>query len=53
MGLFQGKMNDRTDVLEWLMEKPRVMPRLNPRVLSGDNQMVEFAGNSGKLHTGD
>ncbi|XP_072034648.1 UDP-glucose:glycoprotein glucosyltransferase 1-like [Amphiura filiformis] len=42
--VYQGKINDRTDILEWLMDKPRVMPRLNPRVLSGDNQIVEFAG---------
>ncbi|XP_077988302.1 UDP-glucose:glycoprotein glucosyltransferase 1-like isoform X2 [Glandiceps talaboti] len=32
--VWQGEINDRTNILDWTMSRPNVMPRLNPRVLT-------------------
>ncbi|XP_017781204.1 PREDICTED: UDP-glucose:glycoprotein glucosyltransferase [Nicrophorus vespilloides] len=35
--IYRGKLQDKDDVLEYIMNQPNVMPRLNERILSKDN----------------
>ena len=46
--LFQGKLHDYHNILEWLMEKSNVLPRLNSRVLSPPVKTLDFTVNIGK-----
>ena len=39
-------MKDHDDVLDFLMSQPGVMPRLNDRVLSANNQYVDMTGSA-------
>ena len=45
---FQGRLHDGHNVLEWLMEKDNVLPRLNSRVLSGPTKTLDLSENIGQ-----
>jgi UDP-glucose:glycoprotein glucosyltransferase len=40
MSVYKGIINDRTVLLDWLMNKDTIMPRLNPRVLATPSNRV-------------
>ena len=40
---FQGNLHDYMNILEYLMEKENVLPRLNSRVLSPPKQTLDFS----------
>ncbi|XP_074657528.1 UDP-glucose:glycoprotein glucosyltransferase 1-like isoform X2 [Tubulanus polymorphus] len=40
--IYNRELTDNQDVLDWLMSRENVMPRLNPRVLSTDVDYVDF-----------
>ncbi|CAF0964391.1 unnamed protein product [Brachionus calyciflorus] len=40
MPVYKGEINDRTNIMDWLMSKDVIMPRLNPRVLSQDREYL-------------
>jgi len=43
--VYNGHLTDSKDVLDYLMERDQIMPRLNDRVLSSDNaKYVDFLG---------
>ncbi|KAF5269322.1 hypothetical protein FQR65_LT02624 [Abscondita terminalis] len=44
--IFRGKLTDKDDVLDFIMEQPNVMPRLNQRILNKD--MSFYLDMSGK-----
>ncbi|XP_045201595.2 UDP-glucose:glycoprotein glucosyltransferase 1-like isoform X2 [Mercenaria mercenaria] len=43
--VYQGRLHDGHNVLEWLMEKDNVLPRLNSRVLSGPSKTLDLSEN--------
>ncbi|XP_060561389.1 UDP-glucose:glycoprotein glucosyltransferase 1-like, partial [Ruditapes philippinarum] len=43
--VYQGRLNEGHNVLEWLMEKDNVLPRLNSRVLSGPSKTLDLSEN--------
>lgn len=44
--VYQGRLHDGHNVLEWLMQKDNVLPRLNSRVLSGSSKTLDLTENS-------
>ena len=46
---FQGHLHDAVDVLDWLMERDNVLPRLSSRVLSPSKLTLEITENIGEL----
>ena len=46
----QGELHDGMDILEYLMTRPSVMPRLNARVLTIQSKFLDFTRDGGKLH---
>ncbi|XP_038051139.1 UDP-glucose:glycoprotein glucosyltransferase 1-like isoform X2 [Patiria miniata] len=47
--VYRGKINDRTDLLDYLMSQPNVMPRLNPRILADDTRLLDLTAQPGDL----
>ncbi|XP_065333723.1 UDP-glucose:glycoprotein glucosyltransferase isoform X1 [Cloeon dipterum] len=44
--VYKGKLTDSDDVLDFLMDKPNVMPRLNERILDSKSRYLDMSGNS-------
>ncbi|CAG0925420.1 unnamed protein product, partial [Notodromas monacha] len=40
--VYDGSLTDSDNVLDFLMRQPNVMPRLNNRILTGDNDEVKY-----------
>ncbi len=40
MAVYKGDLHDSIDLLDWLMNKEEIMPRLNPRILSPDRHFL-------------
>ena len=52
MAVYKGELSERADLLDWLMEREEVMPRLNPRVLAAQRHFLavnEFAQQLARL----
>uniref|UniRef100_A0A452VMY0 UDP-glucose ceramide glucosyltransferase-like 1 n=1 Tax=Ursus maritimus TaxID=29073 RepID=A0A452VMY0_URSMA len=47
--VFMGTLNDRTNVIDFLMEKNNVVPRVNPLVLHTKWQYLNLISTSGKI----
>lgn len=45
----QGQLTEGLDVVDYLMEQPNVVPRMNPLVLSTERQHLDFTANPGDL----
>lgn len=43
----QGQLTEGLDVVDYLMEQPNVVPRMNPLVLSTERQYLDFTANPG------
>ncbi|TSO88057.1 UDP-glucose:glycoprotein glucosyltransferase 2 [Bagarius yarrelli] len=39
---FMGRISEDTDVVDFLMEQPNVVPRINPLILSSDRRYLDF-----------
>lgn len=52
-GLFffglQGQLTEGVNVVDYLMEQPNVVPRINPHILSTDGRYLDFTANPGEL----
>lgn len=44
---FQGQLTEGLDVVDYLMEQPNVVPRMNPLILSTDRKYLDFTGRPG------
>jgi UDP-glucose:glycoprotein glucosyltransferase len=44
MSVYKGAIHDGTNLLDWLMNKDVIMPRLNPRVLTQDRAYLDMNG---------
>lgn len=40
MAVYKGELHDSMNLLDWLMNKEEIMPRLNPRILTNDRKFV-------------
>ncbi|XP_060731662.1 UDP-glucose:glycoprotein glucosyltransferase 2 isoform X3 [Tachysurus vachellii] len=40
--VFMGQISEGTDVVDFLMEQPNVVPRINPLILSSDRRYLDF-----------
>ena len=38
MAVYKGQIHDATDLIDYLMQKENIMPRLNPRILTADKR---------------
>lgn len=45
----QGQLTEGLDVVDYMMEQPNVVPRMNPLVLSTERQYLDFTANPGDL----
>ncbi|XP_002732378.1 UDP-glucose:glycoprotein glucosyltransferase 1-like, partial [Saccoglossus kowalevskii] len=45
--VWQGDITDQTDLLDYLMSRPNVMPRLNPRILTPDIKHIDLSSPTG------
>lgn len=45
----QGQLTEGLDVVDYLMEQPNVVPRMNPLILSTERQYLDFTTNAGDL----
>lgn len=45
----QGQLTEGVDVVDYLMEQPNVVPRLNPRILSTQRHYLDFTANPGNM----
>lgn len=43
----QSQLTEGLDVVDYLMEQPNVVPRMNPLVLSTERQYLDFTANPG------
>jgi UDP-glucose:glycoprotein glucosyltransferase len=43
MAVYRGQLHDSMNLLDWLMNKDNIMPRLNPRVLSQQRQYIDLS----------
>ncbi|XP_056891961.1 UDP-glucose:glycoprotein glucosyltransferase 2 isoform X1 [Takifugu flavidus] len=43
--VFMGQLTEGVDVVDYLMEQPNVVPRLNPRILSTERHYLDFTAN--------
>lgn len=47
--VYKGQLEDKHDVVDWLMSLPNIMPRLNERILSTKNsKFIDLTGTSGE-----
>lgn len=44
-------MNDEADVVDFLMDQPNVVPRINPLILSTDRKYLDFTASPGNVPT--
>ena len=42
MSVYKGAINDNTDMMDWLMSKDVIMPRLNPRILAPERDYLNI-----------
>ena len=42
MAVYKGTIYDKTNILDWLMNKETIMPRLNPRVLTLERSYLDI-----------
>lgn len=48
--IYKDKLRDKDDVLEYIMNQPNVMPRLNERILNKDNTpYIDMSGESANV----
>jgi UDP-glucose:glycoprotein glucosyltransferase len=40
MAVYKGNLHDSQNILDWLMNKEVIMPRLNPRILTLERQYL-------------
>ena len=40
MAVYKGEVHDSTNLLDWLMNRDEIMPRLNPRILTQERQYL-------------
>lgn len=45
----QGQLTEGVGVVDYLMEQPNVVPRLNPRILSTERHYLDFTANPGDM----
>lgn len=45
----QGQLTEGVNVVDYLMEQPNVVPRMNPHILNPDGHYLDFTANPGKL----
>lgn len=46
----QGQISEGTDVVDFLMEQPNVVPRINPFILSSDRRYLDFTASPGNTN---
>jgi len=46
--VYKGQVSDRTDILNWWMEKDNVLPRLNSKILAPPTLKVDLTGSAEK-----
>lgn len=46
--VYHGNLNDKSNLLDYWMEKKNVMPRLNNRILSNDAKILDFSIDSSR-----
>ncbi|CAH1245599.1 UGGT1 [Branchiostoma lanceolatum] len=51
--VYMGELTNSMNLLEWLMDRPNVMPRLNPRVLSTKKKTLDLTTQPGKAPLAD
>lgn len=49
MAVYKRMLDDSQNMLDWLMKKDVIMPRLNPRILSPERQYISLHGLSIEL----
>uniref|UniRef100_A0A8C7Y8Z4 UDP-glucose ceramide glucosyltransferase-like 1 n=1 Tax=Oryzias sinensis TaxID=183150 RepID=A0A8C7Y8Z4_9TELE len=49
--VFVGQLTEGLDVVDYLMEQPNVVPRMNPLILSTDRKYLDFTGRPGEWST--
>uniref|UniRef100_A0AAQ4QWN4 UDP-glucose ceramide glucosyltransferase-like 1 n=1 Tax=Gasterosteus aculeatus aculeatus TaxID=481459 RepID=A0AAQ4QWN4_GASAC len=47
--VFTGQLTEGSSVVDYLMEQPNVVPRMNPLILSTDRKYLDFTGKPGDL----
>uniref|UniRef100_A0A7N8YFD6 UDP-glucose ceramide glucosyltransferase-like 1 n=1 Tax=Mastacembelus armatus TaxID=205130 RepID=A0A7N8YFD6_9TELE len=47
--VFMGQLSESSDVVDYLMEQPNVVPRINPLILSTDRKYLDFTATPGDL----
>lgn len=45
----QGQLTEGVGVVDYLMEQPNVVPRLNPRILNTERHYLDFTANPGDM----
>lgn len=45
----QGQLAEGVNVVDYLMEQPNVVPRINPHILSTDGHYLDFTASPGEL----
>nr|XP_054771675.1 UDP-glucose:glycoprotein glucosyltransferase 1-like [Lytechinus pictus] len=45
--VYRNKVGEHTDLLEYAMTQPNVMPRLNLKILKSDNPIIDLTGSPG------
>ena len=48
MAVYRGSLYDSMNIVDWLMSKDVIMPRLNPRILSQEREILSI-NDLGKL----
>jgi UDP-glucose:glycoprotein glucosyltransferase len=46
MAVYRGQLHDTSNLLDWLMTKDNIMPRLNPRVLFQERHYIDLNENN-------
>uniref|UniRef100_A0A7N6FDT3 UDP-glucose ceramide glucosyltransferase-like 1 n=1 Tax=Anabas testudineus TaxID=64144 RepID=A0A7N6FDT3_ANATE len=49
--VFMGQLTESSDVVDYLMEQPNVVPRINTLILSVDRKYLDFTATPGDLYT--
>ncbi|XP_059489463.1 UDP-glucose:glycoprotein glucosyltransferase isoform X2 [Neocloeon triangulifer] len=44
--VYKGELSDKDDILDFLMNKPNIMPRLNERILDSKTKYLDMSGKS-------
>lgn len=40
MAVYKGHLDDSRNIMDWLMDRETIMPRLNPRILTQERQYL-------------